>query len=242
MTQLRRAALILFACGFCSCIPSAPGAPNWGLFPGATGYNDTGSSPGVLVLGDSLVYNADVKTLANMIRFWRGTDAVVAAAGGASFAHFNSPALIAPSGLSTVAQYAAFFGSIRVTVLALGSNDARIMAAEAGNQYGYNFQEFGQQLSKAIQDARAHSQCVLLVGVARWPDAVPAQLLSDVNALMAWTASSDWRISFADWRSHSAGHPEWFVSPGNVHHTEAGEAAYRDYINNWLASMLGGGC
>lgn len=240
MNQLRRLALLALGLSMCSCIPTDP-TGNWGLFPGATGVNSSGSTPGVLVLGDSLIYNANVQTLADTIRFWRGTDAVVAAAGGASVAHFNSPTLIHPAGLSTIAEYESFFGNVRVTVLALGSNDARIMTAEAGNQYGYSFQEYGQQLSKAIQDARAHSSCVLLVGIAPWSLASP-QIVSDVNSLMAWVASSDWRIDFADWGSYSAGHPEWFASPGDVHHSEAGKAAYRDYINNWLASMLGGGC
>src|SRR5262245_3503698 len=57
-----------------SCIPTNPGdKPGWGLFPGSTGVNGTGSTPGVLVLGDSLVWGANVQTLADMIRFWRGT-------------------------------------------------------------------------------------------------------------------------------------------------------------------------
>lgn len=238
--RLRRLALLVLAFGFCSCIPNEP-TGNWGLpWGGAIGVNDSGSAPGVFVVGDSLLHN-QVQDMANAIRFWRGTDSVVAAAGGASFAHFNKPSLINPAGLSTIEQYVNFFGNVRVTVLALGSNDARIMTAEAGNQYGYSFQEFGQQLSEAISDARTHSRCVVLVGIAPWSLASP-QIVNDVNALMAWAGSSDWRIEFADWRSHSSGHPEWFVAPGDVHHTPAGAVAYRDFINNWIASMLGRGC
>lgn len=242
MTGLRRLALIAFAFGFCSCIPSQP-TGNWALpWGSATGVNDTGSNPGIFVVGDSLLH-LQVQTVADAIRFWRGTDAVVVAAGGASVAHFNSPSLINPSGLSTIEQYVNFFGNVRVTVIALGSNDVRLMAAEAGNQYGYSFQEFGQQVSEAISDARAHSQCVVLVGVAPWDDAAPRQLVSDVNSLYAWAASGDWRIEFADWNAYSAGHPEWFNAPGrDVHHTAAGATAYRDFINNWIASMLGRGC
>src|SRR5215510_1425926 len=59
-----------------ACIPDDTSKPGWGLFPGAVGSNDTGSSPGVLVVGDSLVFNLDVQTLANAIRFFRGTDSV----------------------------------------------------------------------------------------------------------------------------------------------------------------------
>jgi hypothetical protein len=241
MTRLRRVALIVLGVGFCSCIPVDP-TGNWGLpFGSATAVNDTGSSPGVFVVGDSLL-QLQVQTVADAIRFWRGTDSVVVAAAGASTAHFNSPTLIHGVGLSTIAEYEAFFGNVRVTVLALGSNDARILAAEAGNQYGYNFQEYGQQLSKAITDARSHSQCVVLVGIAPWDDAAPRQIVSDINALMAWSGSVDWRVVFADWRSYSAGHPEWFAGPGDVHHSPAGATAYRDFINNWIASMLSRGC
>src|SRR5262249_7594058 len=82
-----------------ACIPDDTSKPGWGLFPGAVGSNDTGSSPGVLVVGDSLTFNLDVQQLANAIRFFRGTDAVVAAAGGASMAHFNKPTLIGAAGL-----------------------------------------------------------------------------------------------------------------------------------------------
>src|SRR5262249_5171175 len=94
MNTLKRLFLPTVLLVLATCIPDDTSKPGWGLFPGQVGSNDTGSSPGVLVVGDSLVFNLNVQTMANAIRFFRGTDSVVAAAGGASMAHFNKSSLI----------------------------------------------------------------------------------------------------------------------------------------------------
>src|SRR6185295_15396712 len=163
---------LMFVLG--ACIPDDTSKPGWGLFPGAVGSNDTGSSPGVLVIGDSLTFNLDVQQLANAIRFFRGSNAFVAAAGGASMAHFNKESLIHDAGLSTIQQYEDFFGSARITVIALGSNDARIITGERGQDGAYTTDEFAGQAQIAVSAALSHSQCAVLVNVANhWSIAAP---------------------------------------------------------------------
>lgn len=238
-----RLALLGLAALLWSCIPTHPDdKPGWGLFPGALGANGSGSTPGVLVLGDSLVYNADVHTLANMIRFWRGTSAVVAAAGGASFAHFNKATLIGPSGLATIQNYQDFFQPLRITVLALGSNDARLITGEQSDPYGYRLAEYRDQAFIAAGSALSRSNCLVLINVANhWSLAAP-RIVNEINAGLAALDGANSRIRTADWNSFSAGHPEWFAHPDDIHHTEAGEAAYRDFINNAIADAMAAGC
>jgi hypothetical protein len=232
------AALILFA----TCIPDDTSKPGWGLFPGQTGGNDTGSSPGVLVFGDSLVFNLDVQVVANAIRFFRGTDAFVAAAGGASMAHFNKASLIGAAGLSTIQQYEDFFGSARVTVIALGSNDARILTGERDQAGGYTLGEFAQQAEIAVASGLSHSQCVVLVNVAdHWSLAAP-DIVSEINAVLGELGTGNPRVRTVDWNAFSALHPEWFLAPTDIHHSDAGKVAYRDFINNAVAAAMASGC
>jgi hypothetical protein len=231
-------ALILFS----TCIPDDTSKPGWGLFPGQVSSNGTGSSPGVLVVGDSLVFNVGAQTMADAIRFFRGTSSVVAAAGGASMAHFNKPSLIGAAGLSTIQQYEDFFGSVRVTVVALGSNDARIITGERGQADGYTLDEFLQQAQLAVSSGLSHSQCVVLINVANhWSVAAP-DVVDQINSSLHDLGTTDPRIQTADWNSFSAPHPEWFASPTDIHHSEAGKTAYRDFINNAVAAAIGSGC
>lgn len=231
---------ILFVVG--ACIPDDTSKPGWGLFPGAVGSNDTGLSPGVLVVGDSLVFNLDVQQLANAIRFFRRTDAFVAAAGGASMAHFNKETLIGAAGLSTIQQYEDFFAAVRITVIALGSNDARIITGERGQDGAYTLDEFAGQAEIAVSAGLTHSQCVILVNVANhWSIAAP-DVVDQINATLAQLGTGDAHVRSADWNAFSATHPEWFASPTDIHHSEAGKIAYRDFINNAVAAAMATGC
>jgi hypothetical protein len=225
-----------------ACIPDDTSKPGWGLFPGQAGSNDTGSSPGVVVVGDSLVFNLDVQTVANAIRFFRGTDSFVAAAGGASMAHFNKASLIGSAGLSTIQQYEDFFGSVRITVVALGSNDARIITGERGQSDGYTLDEFAQQAQIAVSSGLSHSQCVVLVNVANHWDVAAPDVVDQINSALGNLGSGDPRVRTVDWNSFSAPHPEWFASPTDIHHSEAGKTAYRDFINDAVAAAMSAGC
>jgi hypothetical protein len=243
MKATRRLAIASALLLVLSCIPTNPGdKPGWGLFPGATGSNATGSTPGVVVLGDSLVWGADVQTLADMIRFWRGTSAVVAAAGGASWAHFNKATLIGPSGLGTIQNYADFFHP-RILVIALGSNDARIITGEVNDPYGYRVNEYKDQAFWGTVGALNSSQCVVLINVAdHWSAAASSQVIAEVNTGLANLDAASDRILTFDWNAFSAPHPEWFASPTDIHHTPDGQAAYRNFINDAIATAMASGC
>jgi len=242
MNTMKRTVVQIALVALSACIPDDTSKPGWGLFPGATGSNDTGGSPGIVVVGDSLVFGVDVQTLANAIRFFRGTDSFVAAAGGASMAHFNKPTLIGAAGLSTIQQYEDFFGTVRITVVALGSNDARIITGERGQSDGYTLDEFAQQAELAVSSGLSHSQCVVLVNVANHWDIAAPDIVDQINATLAELGTGDSRVRTADWNAFSAPHPEWFASPTDIHHSDAGKIAYRDFINNAVASAMATGC
>jgi lysophospholipase L1-like esterase len=240
--RLQRTLAVPALLALLSCIPEDISKPGWGLFPGAVGSNDTGSSPGVLVVGDSLVFGVGVQTVANTIRFFGGTSSVVAAAGGASTAHFNKEGLIGASGLSTIQQYVNFFGDLRVTVVALGSNDARIITGELGTMDGYTIDEFRGQAELAVSSALSRSRCVVLINVANhWEIAAP-QVVDDINAILGELGTGNPKVRTADWNAFSAPHPEWFAAPNDIHHSDEGKDAYNGFITEAIAAAFRSGC
>ncbi len=223
-------------------IPDSTSKLGWGLSQGVTGSNDSGSTPGILVVGDSLVAEIDTQVVANAIRFFQGTSAVVVAAGGASVAHFNKESLIQAATLSTIQQYENFFGTVRITVVALGSNDARLITQERGQTGGYTVAELAHQIDVAIASGLSHSTCVVLINVANhWDIAAPA-IVDEVNDVIGCAAIGKARVRAADWNSFSASHPEWFLSPTDIHHSDAGKTIYRDFIVNAVGAALASGC
>lgn len=160
----------------------------------------------------------------------------------ASFAHFNKDTLIGPSGLATVQSYTAFFQPLRITVLALGSNDARLITGEQTDPYGYRLSEWRDQAFIAAGSALSHSSCVVLINVANhWSLAAP-WIVDEINAGLAALDAASSRIHTADWNAFSAGHPEWFENAGDIHHTPAGMTAYRDFVNDAIAGAMAAGC
>ena len=241
--RIQRHLVVSATLALLSCIPDDTSKAGWGLFPGAVGSNDTGSSPGVLVVGDSLVFGVGVQTVANTLRFFGGTDAVVAAAGGASMAHFNKESLISAAGLSTIQQYENFLGDIRVTVVALGSNDARIITGERGQMDGYTLEEFRGQAELAVSSGLSHSRCVVLVNVANhWLDAAAPDVIDAINAVLGELGAGGPQVRTVDWNAFSAPHPEWFASPTDIHHTDAGKQAYNGFINDAVGAAFRSGC
>ena len=223
-----------------SCIPDDPTGP-WSLFPGATGSNDTGSTPGVVVVGDSLVFALPVQELANSVRFWSGSSSVVAAAGGASTAHYTKESLISPAGLTTVQNYVSFFQP-RITVIALGSNDARILEATAGQSGGYVIQDFQGALGSVIDQGLRFNGCAIVVNVAEhWTNSMLPYIQSVNTNIDAIAAQKGTRARVADWQSHSDGQP-WFAGAQDIHHNAAGKVAYRDFITSAVTDAMANGC
>lgn len=223
-------------------IPEDTAKPGWAIAEGVTGTNDSGTAPSTFVVGDSLLVGVDVMVMSNAIRFFHGTSTVTVAAPGASLAHFNKDSLIRPSGLHSIDQYEKLFGTVRITVLALGSNDARIITSEAGQATGYTVEEFAHQVGVAVDTALAHSQCVILVNVANHWNMVTLEIANQVNDVIRCAATGNPRVRAVDWNSASVARPEWFASPTDIHHSEAGKTAYRDFITNAVGAAITAGC
>jgi hypothetical protein len=225
-------------------------------------FNNTGSSPGVLVIGDGLVRGIaqaqngnGPQELADAIRFWSGRGSAVAAREDVSLSHFMSHTLyydkpnplpkpeppLEPSPLEVaVAQF-----ELDLTVLALGSDDARILTTDGGRKSArYTIGDYRGQLDNAVKVSLASSECVLLVNVAdHWSDVVSGPDLAAVNTEIAEVVDADpARVRLADWKTHSAGKNSWFTSPGDIHHTLAGRDAYRDFIVTAVTVALNNGC
>jgi hypothetical protein len=239
----RRAAIAAVVLLSLSCIPTNPtDKPGWGIIVTATSTNATGATPGVVVIGDSLIWWAGTQTLADTIRFWRGLSTVVVGAAGASWAHFNSATLIGPYGLGTIQNYADFFHP-RIMVIALGSNDARLIGGEVNDPFGYRVNEYKDQAFWATVGALNSAECVVLINVAdHWSAATTSAVIAEVNVGLDNLDAASNRIFTADWDAWSAPHPEWFTGPTDIHHSDAGKAAYRSFINDAVANAMASGC
>lgn len=236
-----------------ACIPSTP-TGNWALMgPGVVKSNATGATPGVLLVGDSLIHWSDPQVHANALRLFTGRSATVAAVGGSSYSHWMNESLIKGVGLTTIPNYVNFLKP-RITVFALGTNDARIMSQEQPqplaetNDNGYRLADFASSVNSAISSALTKSKCVILVNVqtdlgaeASFPRI--ASRGGVVNGYLSQVAAgrSDRRVRLANWSAFSAGHRDWFVADG-VHHTATGQAQYRSFIVTKVSEALKNGC
>jgi hypothetical protein len=184
-----------------------------------------------------------VQSYADNVRIYSGRNSTVAAASGASWSHFTKSSLIGGAGLSTASDLINFLKP-RLTVIALGTNDARILQAQASQQYGYKLDDFVGSVNNIVSAARATSKCVLLVNVTERPQTGPgfvaqAQL---VNLVLTTKTFDNPEVRVADWNAYSTGHPEWFKTDAGssyYHHTDSsGKAAYRQFIMGKIASTL----
>ncbi|HVL02502.1 MAG TPA: GDSL-type esterase/lipase family protein [Dongiaceae bacterium] len=227
------------------CIPDDATINNgWMLgFGSETGIDATGADgPGILVFGDSLVQNLDQNALAQRVRAASGLKTVTFGAGGASLAHYSKPRLLDNVNLPSVAEGTAFYRQ-RITVLALGSNDVRILEAEQNIGGGYRIADFNWAMDSTIDSALATSSCVFITNVAGNVQPVYVDDVQAVNQAIAAKIASRTNVYLIDWNGHSAGHLEWFNGVGDVHHSVAGQAAYMDFIANNIAwQMVFSGC
>jgi hypothetical protein len=230
-----------------ACIPDqATGA--WQLYGGSQKSNVSGANPPVLVLGDSLIHlsgpnNADgVQTYADYVRLYSGRSSTVAAATGASWSHFTKSSLIGTAGLSTAYDYINFLKP-RLTVIALGTNDARILQGDVGKSGGYTYDDFIGSVNSIVSAVRATSKCVLLVNVTERPQTgagfvAQAKL---VNLELLVKTFDNPYVRVADWNEYSKGSDTWFktdAGSAGYHHTDSGKAAYRQFIMEKIASTL----
>jgi hypothetical protein len=242
------AAIGVLALVVTACIPDqATGA--WQLYGGSQKSNVSGANLPVLVLGDSLVYLSGpddsagnptdgVQTYADNVRFFSGRNSTVVAAAGASWSHFTKSSLIGSAGLSTAYDYIKIL-SPRLTVVALGTNDARILSVDSS----YTFDDFIGSVNSIRSAALEKSRCVLLINVTERP-ATGAPFVEKAKlvnlGLLTQTFDRPY-VKLADWNTYSAGavHDSWFKTDGlNFHHTDLGKGEYRKFIMSNIASTL----
>lgn len=236
-----------------ACIPSTP-TGNWALpWKGTVTSNSTGANPGILLVGDSLIAWSNPQSHADALRFFTGLSTAVASVPSASYSHWMNESLIKGAGLTTIPNYVNFLKP-RITVLALGANDARIMSQEQPqplaetNDNGYKLTDFASSVNGAINSALTTSRCVILVDtqLTLGADASYPRISSRggvVNGYLSQVAAgrSDRRVRLANWSAFSSGHRDWFQADG-IHHTAVGQGQYRSFIVTRVSDALKSGC
>lgn len=202
------------------------------------------TSPGTVLVGDSLIWGIPAQAMADHVASVTGRGAVVAASAGASTKNFvtlgwlDNPPWGGPN-LTTVGNYNAFFKP-SITVIALGSNDARIMTSSPGS---YGAWSHAAVLADAINQAKTQSTCVFLVNVADHWDAASSANVAAVNRNIDGATAYAWanKVFKIDWAAYSAGQESWFAAPGDIHHSPAGKLYYADLIARMVVEKIRAG-
>lgn len=213
--------------------PAGAQTPPW-----TTSYvgQDTvlGNTPAVVVVGDSLIWGLGTLTMANAMKNQTGRGTLVEATVGASWVNYGWPGQQdGPHGTNSLVWNLADIVNSRLTVVALATNDARIMTQSPGS---YSAQTQYSIMHGAVDQIRNHSRCVLLVNVKPQTTYGPngnitmsSAKATAVNSNMLWLATTYSRggVYIADWASHAS--MSWF-KPNDVHLTGAGSIYYRGFI------------
>ncbi len=221
--------------------PSSSGAQTfpWGTYgPPADGVAN-GANPPIVLVGDSLIHNIGVSGLASHIKTVTGRTTVVNALGGASWVNYGVPAQSA--GNAMLWDYAAFVSS-RLSIAALGTNDAKLMTEHPtlytqGNQY--------DTLSWTVNNTLAHSRCVMLVNIRPRTTLLPYLSYDNMvrlNNNLTWKAatSPSGRVFVADWNAHvtSLGGPAGIYIPNDTHMTPEGRLIYAAFISSRAQNLI----
>jgi len=129
--------------------------PNWS---GPMQKSDSGQLPSILLVGDSLVQWGNPQLHANALRDATGRVGLAVGSVGASYSHWIRESLIGGVGLSPIGSYVTFLAP-QITVLALGTNDARLLAEDPK----YTAADVADSITWAVASARTKSKCVILV-------------------------------------------------------------------------------
>lgn len=204
----------------------------FGIVFNATGTSN-GNSTWTLMIGDSLVNGVGAPAFAGHLRTVTGRSTYVAASSGSSLPNWigagwlDNPVWGGPN-LASLSNYVTVIQP-RITVVALGSNDARIMTQSPGS---YTSGDHFWKVLDIVNRAKASSRCVLLTTVANHWSAASTASVNAVNANIAWADANMPGVYVADWHSYSAGHSDWFAAPGDIHHSNIGKLKYAEYIGN----------
>lgn len=208
--------------------------------------NQTGTAYGngtwTLMVGDSLTNGVGAQAFANLLKSSNGRSAFVAASSGSSIPNWRNPGWLdnpayGGGNLASLQNYEDFFKP-RITILALGSNDARIMT---GSPASYSATAQFLNMVDAVNQAKSRSKCVLLTTVANHWSAATTANVNAVNASIAWADVNITGVYVADWKGYSAGHSDWFKSPTDIHHSNIGVLKYAEYIANVTKLLVASG-
>jgi hypothetical protein len=219
-------------------VPSAAQSGPWVTYP-ATSAQAQGADPYLLFVGDSLTVGDlySVQGLAEYLTAETQRSTYVTATPGGQWITYGYRGQQNGSGL--LWEYTDFLDP-RLTVVALGTNDARIMTAVPER---YAQHQHYEVMRNALRRAREHTRCVLLVNVREREVTGPGGMaLADavaVNDNIAWFAATDEerRTFVADWDSHAALQTDWF-QPNDVHLTWAGQVSYASFIADQAEIMI----
>jgi hypothetical protein len=220
---------VWLAPGASATCPSVWGCPDHGY---ATFRGETRTGEHVVVVGDSLVQNLG-PLLADRLSD-KGFVSFTIGAGGYAYWHWNAGVA---QGLD-IGDYAARAHADQV-VLALGTNDARILAARPPV---VTLDDVERQVRWGMARAAGTSTgCVILVAPTARSHPSEAR---EVRDLVARLATASRRFVVADWGAYSTGHGSWFVAPGNVHLSPGGNAAYATFLTGYAVRARAGslGC
>ena len=212
-------------------IPSTPTGA-WAAYQGVIASNGTGAVPGVVIVGDSLVAWGNAGAFADTMRFITGRNTVVGASAGSSMSHWVTPSLIQPLNMPLL-QDLTNFAANGVAVIALGTNDARLMDADAN----YKLADYAAALNKGIDGALVDAKCVVVVNTSSRVGQANRVRRQSVNSTILSVNKRGGRVLVGDWDAYSAGRADWF-SGDNVHHTAAGSEAYRAFMSNQVVGAL----
>jgi lysophospholipase L1-like esterase len=197
------------------------------------------SGRATVVIGDDLVFGM-AQPLANLLTGTTSRVTWVAASAGASVPNFvnggwlDNPSWGGPN-LATIEEYNRFLGA-KITVIALGTNDVRLMA-DAPSQYTRS--QHAAALATAIQQAKTSSTCVFLVNPADHAGPSRSDEVAAVDQNI--TAATGGKVFRIDWKGYSAGHEDWFAGTNDPHHSQAGRLLYADLIHRSVLDQIQAG-
>jgi hypothetical protein len=191
----------------------------------------------VTVLGDSLLQNMGSRLLNELVA--NGFHAFTNGAGGSAYWHWNVGYIVHNQ---NIRQIITSHGS-RHVVLALGANDARVLAGGDVTR-----DEVADQVLKGMDDADAATPgCVILVQPASHGTGAYNTAAAQVRDVLSWLATirnnqyGTPHFVLINWHTHSLNHPGWFAGSENIHHSPEGQVAYSNFITWHMAVARNGG-
>jgi hypothetical protein len=212
--------------------PAAGQSGPWETYP-ATSAVAEADGPYTLVVGDSLTLGElySVQGLADHVQERIGRSTYVTTTPGGQWITYGWRGQ--QNGAGLVWEYTDFLDA-RLAIIALGTNDARIMSRWP---HLYSQRQQLEVMNNAVREVRRTAECVLLVNVRErdvlGPGGMVAREAQNVNENMWWVAALDpeGRTFVADWNGHAALHDDWFRA-GDVHLTWGGQLEYARFITD----------